>query len=276
MILLFLLAALQVFGKETVTCEIQGQLGNQMFQTAAAISFALDNGYVALFPSLRQAINGQLNLQDVFYQLDASEILDGGEWTNHSEAAYHSFAPIAFTQGKNLCLHGYFAHQKYFAHHGDFIRDLFAPRQEMLERIEAKYGVLLKGETVALHVRTFLPDAIDPNNGIGRTKWDYYLEALELFPEETAILVFTDSVEWVRNNFPLYRFNVHFIEGNSHTFDFYLMSRCSHQIISPKSTYSWWAAWLNPNPDKIVIRPDIQDWIDEDGFPSSWLKIAVE
>lgn len=275
MIFLFLIVLNAFYGAETVTCEIQGQLGNQMFQTAAAVSFALDQGYEARFPSLKRAINGPLNLQDVFYRLDVSEIPEG-EWTHHTEAAYHSFAPIPFAAGKNLCLHGYFAHEKYFAHHSGFIRELFAPKPEMLERIEAKYGSLLKGETVALHVRTFLPDAIDPNGGIGRTKWDYYLRALQLFPEETAVLIFTDSVETVRNHFPLFRFNVHFIEGNSHTFDFYLMSRCSHQIISPKSTYSWWAAWLNPNLNKIVIRPAVADWIDEDGFPASWIRISAD
>jgi len=271
--LTFLFLARTLFG-HFITSEIQGQLGNQMFQTAVAIAYALDHGYEARFPSLKNAINGELNILNVFHRLRTEDFPPETKFIYHNEIAYNIFSPVPESE-ENICLQGYFTHEKYFSHHSEEIKALFGPTEEITEHIYAKYGIILSGPTVALHVRTFFPDEIDPNNGIGRTNWNYFLNAIECFPEEYSILIFSDSPQWVKDHFPLiFRPNMHFIEGNSHYFDFYLMSFCSHQILSPKSSFSWWAAWLNRNPNKIVIRPDI-DFLSDDAFPSSWLKMSI-
>nr|MBP8192231.1 alpha-1,2-fucosyltransferase [Chitinophagales bacterium] len=68
--------------------------------------------------------------------------------------------------------------------------------------------------------------------------------------------------------------NCNLISGKTTVEDFYLMSLCKHNIIA-KSTFSWWAAWLNVNPDKKVIIP--KHWRtnvkteDIDLSPSKWL-----
>jgi hypothetical protein len=58
--------------------------------------------------------------------------------------------------------------------------------------------------------------------------------------------------------------------------DLRLMSLCKHNIIA-NSTFSWWAAWLNTNTDKMIFAP--KRWFNKDGvntddlLPSDWKRI---
>ena len=57
--------------------------------------------------------------------------------------------------------------------------------------------------------------------------------------------------------------------------DIYLMSLCKDNITS-NSTFSWWASYLNPNPNKKIYTPKtwfIHSHSNEDILPPEWIKI---
>ena len=89
---------------------------------------------------------------------------------------------------------------------------------------------------------------------------EYYRKAMDYIRERVdnpKFYVFADNPSWVKEHFKGLDYTL--VEGNppsgwgSH-FDMQLMSCCKHNIIS-NSTYSWWGAFLNKNPEKMVILP---------------------
>lgn len=262
-----------------VTCNLQGQLGNQMFQIATAVAYGLDHRCRVTFPGLDQVMDGYRNEKYIFRHIDTTPAPEQNPtiYRENQHTHYTIYSEIPFEKGQQLCLDGFFQTPKYFEHHADHIRQLFACSPKIKKQIYAKYGELLKTPTVALHIRTFIPDKRDPNQSIGQRGWKYFQEAMSHFSDEYTFLVFSDDIKWVKENFPETDRKIVFIEGNPHWFDFYLMSFCDHQIISFESTFSWWAAWMNNKPGKKVIAP--HTWasrLDAEIIPSDWIKITLE
>lgn len=145
---------------------------------------------------------------------------------------------------------------------------------ELLERIEGK-------ETVAIHIRR--GDYVDNTVLGGLAPLSYYKKAIEYINEKIKnpiFIIFSNDIEWCKENLDFENNNVEYINWNKREKSFrdmQLMSLCKHNII-PNSTFSWWGAWLNKNPNKIVIAP--KKWFtDESGISSdnvnskSWIEI---
>lgn len=87
----------------------------------------------------------------------------------------------------------------------------------------------------------------------------YYAEAVRFFQENLhpdAFVFFSDDIVWCRETYG-HLPNVQFVDwntGEDSYLDLYLMSLCSHNIIA-NSTFSWWAAYLNKNPNKQIVLP---------------------
>lgn len=242
--------------KPFVTADIRYELGNQMFQVAAAVAIALDNDYDATFPDLDRCDCWEIqeNRHHIFGRLNTKIP------KNEIEYIYNDSKGICPIPVKpNMKLEGLFQSERYFYRHKEAIKDLFAPSEHILSYLNNKYSHILNHPcTVGVHVRTFIKDyghlpTIDELHAFAGI--EYYEAAVQEFPADALFVVCSDNIEWCKANLAHIAPNIVFIEGNKHYHDFYLLSLCQHNITA-NSTFSWWAAYLNRNPHKVIVTPD--------------------
>lgn len=119
-------------------------------------------------------------------------------------------------------------------------------------------NLIKNSNSISIHIRRGDYISIKRNNSIfSICSNEYYNNSIEYIRTKVENPVFyifceVDDLNWAKDNFTGEQFK--FITDNKVTTDLYLMSRCKHNIIA-NSTFSWWAAWLNSNADKIVIAP---------------------
>jgi hypothetical protein len=135
--------------------------------------------------------------------------------------------------------------------------------------------------SVSIHVRR--GDCTIPATLRAELPKTYYANAIETFQRKLGnptFFVFSDDIPFVKQYLPD-DINAVYVDHNddySAHEDMRLMSSCRHQIIA-NSTFSWWAGWLNPRADKIVIAPKHWD-VNEDSYypdllPDSWMLTDV-
>ena len=102
------------------------------------------------------------------------------------------------------------------------------------------------------------------------------MENIEKLTENPVYFIFSDDIKWCKEHFKLEtNASIRFVENKSAFADFYLMSKCNHNIIA-NSTFSWWSAWLNNSPGKVVISPKkwfLNEWNDSNIPVDNWVKI---
>lgn len=277
---------------------LSGGVGNQLFQYAAGRALALTRGTdlvvdrpTAKMTSVRRvyaiprfhAVTYQSGLLPSIYR----------KWALKNQLSFLFPKGVFYEEEGNFCetffdlpegttLFGFFQNEKYFKPFSSHIRDELTFRKYYLsEETHQITEEILSDNSVSVHVRR--GDAYSSSETFDVCTLGYYQDAINLYREKfesPVFYFFSDDIAWCIKNF----------QGSDFVFcdlqqsksdslnDLRLMSLCRNNIIA-NSTFSWWAAWLNSNPNKLVTAPSTWFRVPNDPINQivceSWLKIAV-
>jgi hypothetical protein len=287
-----------------------GGLGNQMFQYAAGRHLAhVHNTELKLDLSFLEADSkgaytqrhydlGVFTLTGNFSKTDETEsfkksfnnrykrflfrklpFLFGKAYITESGKNYHT---AFLSYPKDTYLSGFWQSEKYFSPIENIIRADFnfktppsGLNKELSEKIKST-------ESVSLHIRRgdyVVNEAVQSYHGVCSPS--YYKEGVSKIKakhKNLELFIFSDDAKWCKQNlvFDLPCTYIEHNPGEKSFEDMRLMSLCKHNIIA-NSSFSWWGAWLNANPAKIVVAPAkwVSDPADqsEDIFPPNWIKL---
>ncbi len=291
----------------TVFTRLKGGLGNQLFQYAAGYALArrhdctlkLDLSYFPGDPPRTYGL-GAFGVDDpVATETEIAPFALNGQWRRrlgkaigqpdrflpeglYREPHFH-FDEDFLDRRPPVLLDGYWQSELYFADHADDLRRLFSQNETGSSAIREQ--ISSEPEAVSVHVR--LGDYVDgkaASKMSGSATPDYYRRAIAFLDnalDRPCFFIFSDEPARAADLLAFIDRKVT-VDGDPDepAADIALMSACRHHVIA-NSSFSWWGAWLNPNPDKIVIAP--RRWFSRsysrrhstfDIYPDGWLTLG--
>ncbi len=288
-----------------IIVNLKGGLGNQMFQYALGKRLALQNSN-----ELKLHIEGLARANEIgniyrpfsLEKFNIEKNICTDEETRRLKYPYGIFSkgwryfstkllrranvlfdPNILTWRGDIFLDGYWQSPKYFADIRDTLCQEFTLKEES-ETVQQYRQRIRETDSVAIHVRR--GDYVSSPTVLRRfgvCSLPYYQNAIQyvLTNVSTSVstphfFIFSDDIDWVKANLNISDTAV-FISSPelSDADELYLMSQAKHNIIA-NSSFSWWAAWLNQNPAKIVVAPT--PWFDRAKYdasliPSTWITL---
>lgn len=200
------------------------------------------------------------------------------------EPLVRPFDPNILKTPKDIYLDGYWQSEKYFVDIQDIIRREFTIKYAQDRQSQRVAEQIASTQSVSVHVRRsdYVSD-FETNRTHGFCSPDYYKQCVSLITgriTDPHFFVFSDEPSWTTKNLRL-GYPTTFVTHNDEDKaceDLRLISMCKHNIVA-NSSFSWWGAWLNPNPDKIVLSP--KKWFNDPGpdadasdvIPPRWIQV---
>lgn len=291
-----------------IVVRLSGGLGNQLFQYAVGRRLAIrhktdlileDSFYIktpyGVTPRSYELVHYPIKARRV----TASERFQLGVYSNrytriirnyinipgrylYIREFSHQFNDFLLNAPNNIFLDGYWQSEKYFLGAESELINELQPIEDMSSDDALVAKEMKDTNSVGLHIRRGDYVTLESaKNHHGVCDLNYYQNAVNLISKNISnpvFFIFSDDLNWAKDNLNL-KFPCFFIGHNSAQTGFQdlrLLSLANHQIIA-NSSFSWWAAWLNSNKNKIIIRPkkwllrspEVDEWI----CPRNWISI---
>lgn len=287
--------------KQLIIIKIIGGLGNQMFQYAFYRSLKEDYKDIKADTTFYQKYishNGY-ELERIFTKIvveyanseEIEKISDNkpsfvnrvrrrliGLHKTHYREIYRGYNRGIEVNADGKYFEGYWQSEKYFISIKNIIQNDFTFSPLADEKNIALSELINEVNSISIHVRRgdYLENSLYSNI----CNKEYYEKSIRYIQnsfDQRSFFVFSDDIEWCKINLDI-QDDVQYIDwnkGSESYIDMQLMSMCKHNIIA-NSSFSWWGAWLNSNPDKIVMAPkrflnSKNDLVDI--IPDGWIKI---
>ena len=287
-----------------LTCNLMGGLGNQLFQIFTVISYAIKCKHMFKFISAEHlggdgSTKRRTYWQTFLFKLSGFlmdqypnfDIVINENGFSFNELPYEH---LKYNNNVNVMLSGYFQSYKYFQENYDTICRILNIAEKRLDIIEEvvknHHSLSFLEKSISMHFR--LGDYKDKQDYHPIMTDEYYKKSLQYivdkldytptvlyFCEDEDLETVNQTIQLLKNEFPTIEF-----ERATNCLDDWqqmlLMSCCNHNIIA-NSSFSWWGAYLNINPIKIVCYPSVwfgpkmSDVDVSDLFPDEWVKIKV-
>ena len=198
----------------------------------------------------------------------------------------HFFNPIdqSFFQNKKIYIEGHFESEKYFLEYRNDILKEFNFRN-IIDYNKKYYENIVSSNSISLVFRSdrftekykdeYSQKKINKTKKFEDDQYSYILKSINYFNKKISnpkFFLFSDDFSKIEKK--LYnQDNIIFVKdfiSNKILEDFFLMLKCKNYAVGP-TTFHWWAAWLNDNPDKICVRPlNLNPSNNIDFWPESW------
>jgi hypothetical protein len=278
-----------------ITCNLQGGLGNQIFQIMATIAYCIQHKVPFIFP-YSDVLGDRPTYWDTFFDKLKNFTTSRQNFPDadpkdvimflHSLPKYQEpeYTYCEIPKCEKLILYGYFQSFKYFEQSKEQLFDIMDIKFKQL-CIKTEYLDLFDDQNViSIHFR--LGDYKDKQEFHPILPLDYYVNALSHITVPSKALVFCEQedndvidghLDILRQTFG----HITFVKVNDDIPDWkqlIIMSCCNVNIIA-NSSFSWWGAYMNKNANKTVFHPDM--WFGpminnsvSDLFPRDWIEVS--
>lgn len=282
-----------------IITEINGGLGNQLFQYAAGLSLSLRHQ-----TQLKTAVQFKnadtlrslglshfnLNLIEATHE-DVNQLYSGSavdsaiqailppQFKNVYKEKHFAYQSGFEKLGSNVYLKGYWQSERYFSTIANQVNEVFTLQPQYYSNVLSLIEEIKQNESVSIHIRKgdyLLHPYSDYYASLESAYYNNALAALQENLPQLKLYVFTDDPKWVKENLalPIPYTLISGVQTTSMYEDFQAMLTCKYHIIA-NSSFSWWTAWLSARDGKKVVAP--KEWFKNgpsdtaDLIPKSWL-----